>query len=165
VGVAEPAQRVRALEARRRAGDRSREHDRPHERRDRFRADHAAPRRRAGRAPDRRRSGDEPDVHGNPTFTDDLAEAIKRLVVGRFPGTFHVTNSGSATWFDLARATFEEAGLDPARVTPITTAEYPTPARRPAYAVLDNAALRLQGLPLLPDWRESLGRLVKELTS
>ena len=104
------------------------------------------------------------DQDMNPTFTDDLAEGIKRLVVGRHPGVFHVTNSGTATWFDLARATFEEAGLDPARITPITTADYPTPARRPAYSVLDNAALRLQGLPLLPDWRESLGRLVKELT-
>ena len=66
---------------------------------------------------------------------------------------------------EVAQAALAEAGLDPARVTPITTAEHPSPARRPAYSVLDNAALRLQGLPLLPDWRESLGRLVKELTS
>ena len=105
------------------------------------------------------------DQHCSPTFTEDLADAVKRLVVGRFPGLFHVTNQGAATWFELAQATFAEAGLDPARITPITTAEYPAPARRPAYSVLDNAALRLQGLPLLPDWRESLGRLVKELTS
>ena len=105
------------------------------------------------------------DQQGCPSFTEDLAAAIKGLVVGRFPGVFHVTNSGTATWFELAQATFAEAGLDPARVTPITTADYPTPARRPAYSVLDNAALRLQGLPLLPDWRASLGRLVKELTS
>jgi dTDP-4-dehydrorhamnose reductase len=105
------------------------------------------------------------DQEMNPTFTEDLAHAVKRLVVGRFPGVFHVTNSGAGTWFDLARATFEAAGLDPARVTPITTAEYPAPARRPAYAVLDNAAMRLQGLPLLPDWRESLTGLVKQLTA
>jgi dTDP-4-dehydrorhamnose reductase len=105
------------------------------------------------------------DQVGNPTFTEDLAHGIKRLVVGRHTGTFHMTNQGTATWHELAQAALSEAGLDPARVTPITTAEYPTPARRPAYSVLDNAALRLQGLPLLPDWRESLGRLVKELTS
>lgn len=105
------------------------------------------------------------DQVGCPTFTSDLAQGIKRLVVGRLPGVFHVTNSGTATWFELAQAAFAEAGLDPDRVTPITTADYPSPARRPAYSVLDNAALRLQGLPLLPDWRESLGRLVKELTS
>jgi dTDP-4-dehydrorhamnose reductase len=105
------------------------------------------------------------DQTGSPSFTEDIAEAIRRLVVGRYPGVYHVTNSGTATWFDLARATFEAAGLDAARVVPITTAEYPTPAERPAYSVLDNAALRLQGFAPLPDWRESLGRLVKELTA
>ncbi|HUP87686.1 MAG TPA: dTDP-4-dehydrorhamnose reductase [Acidimicrobiales bacterium] len=105
------------------------------------------------------------DQVGSPTFTEDLALAIKRLVVGRLPGVFHVTNSGTATWFELAQATLEAAGLDPGRVTPIVTADHPSPARRPAYSVLDNAALRLQGLPLLPDWRDSLGRLVKELNS
>jgi dTDP-4-dehydrorhamnose reductase len=104
------------------------------------------------------------DQVGSPTFTPDLAAMVRRLVVGRLPGVFHVTNSGTATWFDLAQATFRAAGLDPARVSPITTADYPTPARRPAYSVLDNAALRLQGLPLLPDWHEPLERLVKELT-
>ncbi len=105
------------------------------------------------------------DQVGSPTFTEDLAPAIKRLVVGRFPGVFHVTNSGTASWFELAQATFAAAGLDPSRVVPISTDEYPTPAKRPAYSVLDNAALRLQGLPLLADWHEPLERLVKELTS
>ncbi|HVF32920.1 MAG TPA: dTDP-4-dehydrorhamnose reductase [Acidimicrobiales bacterium] len=105
------------------------------------------------------------DQVGSPTFTEDLAAAIKRLVVGRLPGVFHVTNSGVATWHELAQATFSAAGLDPQRVVPVSTADYPTPARRPAYSVLDNAALRLQGLPLLPDWHEPLERLVKELTS
>jgi dTDP-4-dehydrorhamnose reductase len=105
------------------------------------------------------------DQDGSPTFTSDLAVAIQRLGVGRLPGLFPVTNQGTGTWFELAQATFAAAGLDPARVTPITTADYPTPAQRPAYSVLDNAALRLQGLPLLPDWHEPLERLVKELTS
>lgn len=103
------------------------------------------------------------DQHGCPTFADDLAGAVHQLVVAGMSGTFHVTNQGATTWFDLARATLEAAGLDPQKVRPLTTAEYPTRAARPAYSVLDNAALRLQGLPLLPDWRESLERLVKEL--
>ncbi len=105
------------------------------------------------------------DQVGTPSFTEDLAVAIHQLVIGRLPGTFHVTNSGSASWFDLAQATFACAGLDPSRVVPISTDEYPTPAQRPAYSVLDNAALRLQGLPLLPDWHDGLERLVKSLTS
>lgn len=103
------------------------------------------------------------DQTGSPTFSADLAGAIRDLVVTRLPGLFHVTNAGTATWFELAQATFAAAGLDPARVVPIPTEEYPTPAQRPAYSVLDNAALRLQGWPLLPDWHEPLERLVKEL--
>jgi dTDP-4-dehydrorhamnose reductase len=105
------------------------------------------------------------DQWGSPTFTADLAGVIRDLVVARLPGVFHVTNSGETSWFGLAQATLAAAGLDPARVLPIPTVDYPTPARRPAYSVLDNAALRLQGWPLLADWHEPLERLVKELTS
>lgn len=105
------------------------------------------------------------DQRGCPTFTEDLAGMIRLLAVSRLPGVFHVTNQGETTWFDLAQETLRAAGLDAERIRAITTADYPTPARRPAYSVLDNAALRLQGLPLLPDWHEPLERLVKELTS
>jgi len=90
---------------------------------------------------------------------------IRRLVVGRRPGTFHVTNQGATTWYAFARAVVETAGLDVGLVQPITTAEMqpPRPAPRPAFSVLDNTALRLSGIPLLPDHHESLERLVKEL--
>jgi dTDP-4-dehydrorhamnose reductase len=105
------------------------------------------------------------DQHGCPTFTEDLAEMIRRLVVERRPGLFHVTNQGPTTWFALARELVVLAGLDPEQVQPITTAELdpPRPAPRPAYSVLDNAALRLGGVPLLADYHEPLERLVKEL--
>jgi len=104
------------------------------------------------------------DQHGCPTFTADLAPAIRRLVAARLPGIFHMTNQGATTWFDFVRATLDAAGHDAARVVPVKTADVPRPAPRPAYSVLDNAALRLSGLPLLADWRDSLERLVKELT-
>lgn len=105
------------------------------------------------------------DQHGCPTLADGLAETIRGLVVSRLPGTFHVTNAGATTWYDLAVATHAAAGLSEGRIRPITTAEYRTAARRPPYSVLDNAALRLQGLPVLSDWHEPLERLVKELTN
>ncbi|HVE47518.1 MAG TPA: dTDP-4-dehydrorhamnose reductase [Acidimicrobiales bacterium] len=107
------------------------------------------------------------DQHGCPTFADDLAAMIVRLVVSRLPGTFHVTNQGTTTWYGLACAAFEAAGLDPSRVRPIATDELdpPRPAPRPARSVLDNAALRLSGIPLLPDFHEPLERLVKNLRS
>jgi dTDP-4-dehydrorhamnose reductase len=103
------------------------------------------------------------DQRGCPTFTPDLADAIRRFAVDRRPGVFHVTNQGATTWFDLAREVLELAGVDPEKVTPISTADYGAPAPRPANSVLDNAALRGAGLPMLADYHEPLERLVKEL--
>ena len=107
------------------------------------------------------------DQHGCPTFADDLAAAICRLVTGRLPGTFHVTNQGPTTWYGFARDVVAVAGLDTGLVRPIATADLrpARPAPRPPYAVLDNAALRLSGIPLLPEHHEPLERLVKELTA
>jgi len=105
------------------------------------------------------------DQRGCPSFAHDLAEGLLRLVSARLPGLYHMTNQEPTTWWGLARATFALAGADEERVIPISTAELQParPARRPANAVLDNAALRLAGLPLLPDHRDALARLVKEL--
>jgi len=107
------------------------------------------------------------DQHGCPTFTADLARALVRLGLDRRPGTFHVTNQGETTWFGFARAVLEAAGRDPSVVEPIATTDLdpPRPAPRPANSRLDNAALRLSGLPLLPPWQESLGRLVGALAT
>jgi dTDP-4-dehydrorhamnose reductase len=105
------------------------------------------------------------DQHGSPTFTADLAPALVTLGMGKRPGIFHVTNRGATTWWGLVRATLAAVGGDPHRVQAITTAELdpPRPARRPANSVLDNMALRLSGLPLLPDWQDGLTRLVRAL--
>lgn len=105
------------------------------------------------------------DQRGHPTFADDLAVAVKRLVVERRPGTFHVTNQGAVSWYEFARAVLEASGQDPERVVPVATAELqpPRPAPRPANSVLDNAALRLSGLPALDDFHIPLGRLVGRL--
>jgi dTDP-4-dehydrorhamnose reductase len=107
------------------------------------------------------------DQRGQPSFADDLAPMIRRLAVERRPGIFHVTNQGAVSWFEFARAVLEVAGLDPGRVRPIATADLdpPRPAPRPANSVLDNAALRLGGMPLLPHYREPLERLVRHLRS
>jgi dTDP-4-dehydrorhamnose reductase len=105
------------------------------------------------------------DQHGCPTFTEDLAGRLLELGVARRPGLFHVTNQGDTTWFQFARDVLGAAGFDPCRVEPITTAEQdpPRPAPRPYFSVLDNAALRLSGIPLLPDHHEPLERTVKAL--
>jgi len=105
------------------------------------------------------------DQHGCPTFTADLARAIVRLGTDRRPGTFHVTNQGETTWYGFVRQVLVAAGQDPGRVEPIATADLdpPRPAPRPANSRLDNAALRLSGLPLLPRWEDALARLVTVL--
>ncbi len=106
------------------------------------------------------------DQRGHPTIVADLVPMLRRLAAERRPGLFHVTNQGVTTWFGFARAVFAAAGHDPGRVRAISTAELdpPRPAPRPMNSVLDNVALRLAGLPLLPHHEASLERLVHELT-
>jgi dTDP-4-dehydrorhamnose reductase len=102
------------------------------------------------------------DQVGSPTFTRDLATAIRELSTsGRF-GTWHRVNEGRCSWYDLAVATFELAGLD-VRVEPIATSEFPRPAPRPAWSVLDGGHATAAGLTVLPHWRDGLRRLLDEL--
>jgi dTDP-4-dehydrorhamnose reductase len=105
------------------------------------------------------------DQRGCPTFADDLATMVLRLGTSRRPGLFHVTNQGPTSWAGFARDVLAAAGHSPDRVEPITTAELvpPRPAPRPANSVLDNAALRLAGARLLPDYHDALERTVKHL--
>lgn len=105
------------------------------------------------------------DQVGHPTFADDAARAMLRLVEAGLSGTFHVTNAGAVSWYEFAREVLRAAGEDPDRVKPIATADLqpPRPAKRPANSVLDNAALRAAGLPALDDFRIPLVRLVSRL--
>lgn len=107
------------------------------------------------------------DQRGCPTFTGDLAAMLLHLGTARRPGLFHVTNQGATSWYGLARDVLAAAGLDPARVEPVATSELDParPAPRPANSVLDNAALRMSGIALLPDFHEPLERTVKVLTN
>jgi dTDP-4-dehydrorhamnose reductase len=99
------------------------------------------------------------DQVGQPTWTVDLAEGILRIVEAGAPfGVWHATGGGECSWYDLARAVLEELGLDPDRVTPVTTEEFPRPAPRPAYSVLSHDMWDAAGLRPLPDWRDALRR-------
>jgi dTDP-4-dehydrorhamnose reductase len=102
-----------------------------------------------------------------PTLASDLVPVLRRLAVDRRPGVHHVTNQGTATRYELAAAILEAAGLDPARVEPVTVDELDPPRRapRPLNSVLDNAVLRLEGEPALPDYRDSLTTFVRAITA
>jgi dTDP-4-dehydrorhamnose reductase len=105
------------------------------------------------------------DQRGNPTFADDAAAMVHRLVIEDRWGTYHVTHQGCVTCYEFARSVLRAADLDPERVRPIATSELqpPRPAPRPANSALDNAALRAAGIPLLAHYEEPLGRLVRLL--
>ena len=108
------------------------------------------------------------DQVGTPTSAASLAQVIWRIAAESAGGTHHWTDAGVASWYDFAVAIAEEAvaaGLipGPVEVTPIATADYPTPARRPAYSVLDKSAtLRRFGLAPV-HWRTRLREVIGEL--
>ncbi len=113
------------------------------------------------------------DQLGNPTSAVDIANGvltiaqhISRDASAMLRGVFHMTGSGEATWAELAEAAFAQAqkhGRSPVLVKRITTADYPTPAKRPANSRLDNTRLREIYSLSLPDWRISLRRCVDRL--
>jgi dTDP-4-dehydrorhamnose reductase len=109
------------------------------------------------------------DQHGSPTWSGHLAPGLVELARSGAPsGIYHFTNAGSATWFQFARAIFEELGADPDRVKPISTADFPRPAPRPAYSVLAADRWLAAGLTKPAHWRdalqESFGRVAADLT-
>ncbi len=119
------------------------------------------------------------DQVGSPTWTTDLAQAIAQFVPhlcsstadqSSVAGIYHFTNSGAISWYDFAVAIFEEAAalgfpLNVRRVIPIVSAEYPTPAARPAYSVLSaQKTSALLGSPAA-HWREGLRHMLKQLAA
>jgi dTDP-4-dehydrorhamnose reductase len=96
-----------------------------------------------------------------PSYTVDVAEKTLALLKVGQPGLYHVTNSGGCTWHELARTIFELAGAY-ANLTPIPSRDYPTPARRPAYSVLDHAGLRQLAISSPRPWREALAAYLRE---
>jgi dTDP-4-dehydrorhamnose reductase len=97
------------------------------------------------------------DQVGSPTWTGDLAAGLIDLVASRAPhGTYHCAGGGQASWYELARAVFEEVGADPDRIRPCTTAQFPRPAPRPAFSVLSGRSWTAAGLKPPPGWRDGL---------
>jgi dTDP-4-dehydrorhamnose reductase len=109
------------------------------------------------------------DQVGSPTWAKDIAVAIANLLQKEAKGIYHFTNSGVASWYDFAIAIFEEAKkmnfpLKINRVFPITTTEYPTPAKRPAYSVLSGKKITSTLGSYPPYWRDSLRGMLQEFS-
>ena len=111
------------------------------------------------------------DQHGQPTWTADVAAQIYALIEQSAPaGTYHATSSGQTTWFGFAEEIFtlyqgqgqdqDQTDSERLRLTPrpITTADFPTPAKRPAYSVLGHNSWHAAGIAPIGDWKDALNR-------
>jgi dTDP-4-dehydrorhamnose reductase len=96
------------------------------------------------------------DQRGSPTFTRDLASALVQLCRASAHGIVHVTNAGNCSWYEFATEIVRESGL-PAMVKPVTTSEFPRPARRPAYSILSPDSLHAYNVHM-PEWQDALRR-------
>lgn len=99
------------------------------------------------------------DQRGAPTTCRALARQLKVAAEQGWQGLVHTTCAGETTWYGFAKAIFEAKGIA-ADLSPCPTADYPTPARRPAYSVLDGARRRSLGPDLMPYWREALAEVI-----
>jgi len=106
------------------------------------------------------------DQFGQPTSARNLAKQIVDLITSKKSfGVYHGTNSGSATWFDFAQEIFELVGKKKSRVIPVSTAEFPRPAKRPNFSILGHEQWRKSGLAEMPEWRSVLANEMPAILS
>ena len=104
------------------------------------------------------------DQIGTPTYARDLAVAIMTAVnKGIVPGIYHFSNEGVISWYDFTKAIHRIAGINGCEVRPIHTTEYPTPAKRPHYSVLDKTKIKDTYNTKVPYWEESLAECISQL--
>ena len=105
------------------------------------------------------------DQIGTPTYAADLAAALLKIAVApnKTYGIFHYSNEGVASWYDFTKSIHRLAGICSCRVSPLLTADYPTPAHRPAYSVLHKGKIREAYGVDIPYWEDSLGDCIRIL--
>ncbi len=102
------------------------------------------------------------DQIGSPTYTFDLARLLVDMIGTDRYGRYHATNEGLCSWYEFAAEIFRQAGMD-VHVVPVTSAQYPAKARRPANSRMDKSKLAAAGFERLPSWQDALGRYLREL--
>lgn len=104
------------------------------------------------------------DQVGTPTYAHDLASVIMTAIdKGIKPGIYHFSNEGVTSWYDFTKSIHRIAGINTCHVMPLHTAEYPTPASRPAYSVLDKTKIKEAYSINIPHWEESLAKCIAKL--
>lgn len=107
------------------------------------------------------------DQIGTPTYARDLADAILRIIVSDHftPGIYNYSNEGVCSWYDFACKIHQLAGIATCRINPIETTDYPTPAQRPSYSVMNKKKLKQTYGIDIPHWEESLRKCMDLLTA
>ena len=101
------------------------------------------------------------DQIGTPTYARDLARAIMQILAkGVVPGVYHFTDEGVASWYDFTKMIHKYAGIDSCKVSPLHTSDYPTPATRPHYSVLDKTKIKKTFDIEIPYWADSVKECV-----
>lgn len=104
------------------------------------------------------------DQVGTPTYACDLAQAIMTAInKGIVPGIYHFSNEGVISWYDFTKAVHRIAGITSCEVKPLHTSEYPTPATRPHYSVLDKTKIKHTYGIEIPYWEDSLRECISKL--
>lgn len=104
------------------------------------------------------------DQIGTPTYAGDLAKAIMTAVEkGIKPGVYHFSNEGVTSWYDFTKAIHRMTGITTCKVSPLHTSEYPTPANRPHFSVLDKTKIKETYDMEIPYWEESLRECIERL--
>lgn len=105
------------------------------------------------------------DQIGSPTSATDLAKAIYTILKSRqwISGTYHFTNEGVASWYDFAKAIHRIGGITSCKIRPVTTDDYPTPATRPHYSVLDKSIIKRTFGIDIPYWEDSLVKCIAQI--
>lgn len=101
------------------------------------------------------------DQRGSPSYSEDVASHTLRMVEAGCRSTYHLTNSGFCTWYDLAVKALEFMGMEGVPVTPVSTREFPRPAPRPANSVLANCRLERDGVPPLRPWQGAVREYIE----
>ena len=104
------------------------------------------------------------DQIGTPTYARDLARVIFTAIhQGVVPGVYHFSNEGVCSWYDFTKAIHRLTGITACKVNPLHTEEYPTPAKRPHYSVLDKTKIKNMYHIEIPYWMDSLQSCIAEL--
>lgn len=102
------------------------------------------------------------DQRGSPSYSKDVASHTRKMIERGCKDTYHLTNSGSCTWYELSRKALDSVGIKNVSLIPVSTSEFPRPAPRPANSILANARLVKDGIPLMRPWQAAVEEYVEQ---